>query len=273
MGGGELNNEEFIKILISKGHPVEKIQSHITSPDFIEQNKTSKFIIANFVNLSQPCIKALLDTDYAIYEHDHKYLKTRDPSNYKNFKAPKEDIINLEFYQGAKAILCQSQFHLNIVKKNTDLSNLVNLSGNIWPISSLEIMEEISKKPKQEKSSIMNSPIYHKNTREAIEYCNIKEMEYVLVSNNIYNEFLGALGANERFVFLPKTPETLSRVVVEARMMGMSLITNQMVGATQEPWFKLKGKELINIVYEMRETIPQKVLKALSINENPPNTK
>lgn len=263
LGGGELNNEECIKILEEMGRSVVKVQSHLLNPQFIAQNLSSKFIIANFVNLHPDCKEALLCTDYVIYEHDHKYLQSRNPAYYADFKAPPEDIINLEFYRRAKAVLCQSQFHLDIIEKNTGLTNLVNLSGNLWPVESLEIIEHISRKPKQKKCSIINSPIPHKNTREAVMLCQIKNMEYELVANNVYKEFLIALGANEKFVFLPKTPETLSRIAVEAKMMNMSLITNKMLGASKEPWFKLKGKDLIEEAYKMRETIPLKIIEAL----------
>ena len=263
LGGGELNNEECIKTLEEKGHPVTKIQSHLVTPDFIEQNSSNKFIIANFVNLHPECHKALRPTDYVIYEHDHKYLRSRDPAPYPNFKAPPTELINLDFYRNARAVICQSQFHLDIIQKNTELTNLINLSGNLWPRDSLEIIEYISRKPKQKKCSVLSSPILHKNTKEAVMLCEVKNMEYELVSNPVYKEFLVALGANEKFVFLPKTPETFSRVAVEAKMMNMSLITNKMLGAAGEPWFKLKGQDLIDVVYKMRETIPAKVMEAL----------
>ena len=66
-------------------------------------------------------------------------------------------------------------------------------------------------------------------------------------------------------MFFPKTPETLSRVIVESRMMGMSVITNNLVGATKEDWYALKGEELIEEVYKMRERIPLAVLEALGV--------
>ena len=72
------------------------------------------------------------------------------------------------------------------------------------------------------------------------------------------------MGQNKTFVFFPKTPETLSRVVVEARMMGMSVIVNRMIGATREPWYKLKGDSLIREVRNMRKTIPSKVVEAFA---------
>ena len=262
LGGGELNNEECIEILISQGHSVEKIQSHLVTPSFIENNKIHNFIVANFINVHAELLEKLRDTNYIIYEHDHKYLKSRNPAIYMNFKAPPEDIINYEFYKSAKAVLCQSQFHADIVHRNTGLKNLINLSGNLWSLSALKAIEEISEKPKQHRCSVMDSAIPHKNTHEAVSFCIAKKLEYDLIKHPIYENFLKAIGANEKFVFLPQTPETLSRVAVEARMMNMSVMTNNLVGAIKEPWFKLKGKELIKVVYEMREKIPAQIIGA-----------
>ena len=60
-------------------------------------------------------------------------------------------------------------------------------------------------------------------------------------------------------IFFPKTPETLSRICVEARMMGMSVITNKNVGASYEDWFVLKGKDMIDFMknkkFEISNTI------------------
>jgi hypothetical protein len=74
------------------------------------------------------------------------------------------------------------------------------------------------------------------------------------------------LGENGKFIFLPKTPETLSRIVVEARMMGMSVVTNKLVGATREDWFSLKGEDLIELMVNKRQEIP-KTLEEILLNE------
>ena len=63
---------------------------------------------------------------------------------------------------------------------------------------------------------------------------------------------------------MPKTPETLSRVAVEARMMNVSVITNNRVGAAKEKWFKLKGSELIDEMIEKRKDITEIVLGKLN---------
>jgi len=255
LGGGELNNDELINLLIARGHKVLKINSGFVDRTFIRNHRNSNFIIANFMHLKTECRKELYDKKYIIYEHDHKYLTTRDPSSFKNYVAPKEEIVNYDFYKEANAIFCQSKFHLDIIKKNLGLNNLINLSGNLWSPQALQIIERLSRTPKKDKCSILSSNISHKNTKEAIMYCKYKNLPYELVASKDYDDFLTQLGRNKKLVFFPKTPETLSRIVVEARMMGMSTITNNKIGATKEPWFEMKGSPLIELIRGKRKEI------------------
>ena len=101
VGGGELNNEELIRKLLLLGHDVYKIRSHELEVKFINSNLDGNYIIGNFINLSEKCKKSLQKVKYVIYEHDHKYLKNRNPAGYKDFIAPKEEIINYNFYEKA----------------------------------------------------------------------------------------------------------------------------------------------------------------------------
>ena len=254
-GGGELNNEQLIHLLREEKYDVKKIQSHVVNAKFINDNRDKFFVISNFVNLNFECRKLLTKLRYVIYEHDHKYLKSRNPATYKNFKADKRNIINLCFYKEAMAVICQSNFHKNIILKNLDLKNVLSVGGNLWSVESLEAIRKICKKDKKDSCSIMESPIVHKNTLTAIKFCQAKKLNYELVSDSNYIKFLEKLGKNKKFLFLPKTPETLSRVVVEARMMGMSVMTNNLVGACQEPWFELKGEDLIDHMLTKRKEI------------------
>ena len=264
LGGGELNNEELINNLTSDGHEIIKINSHDVTRNFIESNSQSAFIVANFINLSIECIASLYDKKYVIYEHDHKYIPSRNPGIYENFKAPQADLVNVGFYRKASAVFCQSQFHKDIVGRNLSEVNLISLGGNLWPEDSLNFMEEMAHTKKAARCSIMDSPIEHKGTREAVGYCEYKNYQYDLISSDSYEEFLSLLGKNRTLVFFPKTPETLSRIVVEARMMGMSVVVNKMIGATREEWYKQKGADLIETMRKKREAIKNAVLGELS---------
>lgn len=260
-GGGELNNHELVQILRKRGTDVLEIKSQNASPAFLqEQDDDTKFVVANFIGLTEASKNILKsEKDYIIYEHDHKYVKTRNPANYENFIAPKDHIINFDFYESAKAVLCQSDFHAGIVKSNLHLDNIKSVGGNLWSAQVLDFMYEISKSEKQATCAVMNSDNWHKNTSDAVRLCKIKGWEYDLIPSLAYEDFLTRLGKSKKFVFLPKTPETLSRIVVEARMMGLSVITNNLVGATKEEWFSLKGIELINVMTEKRKQIPDLV--------------
>jgi len=45
LGGGELNNEELIGLLVQDGHQVKKVNSAIATRGFIEDNRDNYFII------------------------------------------------------------------------------------------------------------------------------------------------------------------------------------------------------------------------------------
>jgi hypothetical protein len=216
-GGGELNNQELVEILRDRGTHVLEVKSNLLTPLFISEcSMEAKFIVSNFVMLSEES-KAILqdDREYIIYEHDHKYIRSRNPANYENFVAPKSEIINFNFYKNAKSVLCQSEFHADIVKSNLELNNIISLGGNLWTEDSLETMLSMSKVDKNPTCAIMNSSNWHKNTSDAIKLCEAKNWKYDIISPCGYIEFLLRLGKSEKFIFLPKTPETLSRIVVE----------------------------------------------------------
>ena len=263
VGGGELNDHELCEMLTKEGCKLTKTRSHEVNLNNLSAD--GFYIISNFINLGKN-IKEYLqhNCNYVIYEHDHKYLTTRNPAVYENYKAPSEHVINKEFYEKAKAVFCQSSFHEDIIKKNTGLTNIYNVSGNLWSKDSLEVMRILSRKEKSDCYSILNSRIEHKNTKETAFYCDKKGYKYSLISSNNYQEFLSLLSNNERFMFLPKTPETLSRIVVEAKMMNMKVTTNKRVGASYEPWFGLKGEGLIDLMSSKKKEIVNRMLEVIN---------
>ena len=255
LGGGEINNDVLADCLRQRGHSVsEKKCAHLTVEE-IFGNLDACFVVGNFIHLSESAINALKSTRYIIYEHDHKYLRHRNPAMFSDYKAPKTELINRDFYADALGVFCQSGFHCEILQKNIAIDNVKNLGGNLWSERSLEVMQRLVQNEKQDRFSVMNSNIGHKNTAGSVRYCEAINAPYELISSNNYHDFLSQLSRNKWFVFLPQTPETLSRVVVEARMLGVEVHTNSRVGAASEPWFLLKGFELIRKMRQRRAEI------------------
>lgn len=262
-GGGELNNKVLIEKLYKRGHTVRRVNSHLVNHMDLLYNEN--IIVSNFVNLSEENKKDLQNRNYIIYEHDHKYLPGRNPGIYPEYHAPKEHIINRQFYSNAKAVLCQSQFHANIARKNLELDNIVSLGGNLWSDEHLGLLEEICKDPqRQDRHAIIMSNTKHKNTVGAINYCKALGLEYDVIPPLEPTTFLRELGSRTTVVFFPETPETLSRVIVEARMMGMATKTTNNIGAIHEDWFSKKGLDLIDYMRYKQEEIVNIVLESLN---------
>jgi hypothetical protein len=66
-------------LLINKGNDVKKYHTRGLTIDHFPDKET-KIIIGNFIWLAKEVKDYITENySYIIYEHDHKYLKTRDP--------------------------------------------------------------------------------------------------------------------------------------------------------------------------------------------------
>jgi hypothetical protein len=262
-GGAEIYDALLVQQLESKGVKVCKFNSHeFTDKHFKLYEKTGfMFLISNFVNLSESVKKQMqvYSDRYCILEHDHKYLANRNPAVFKDFKAPKEMIINQEFYRSAKQVFCQSVKHAEVLSLNLGIDSVTNLGCSLW---SKEQLELISSKicEKDNKAAIINDPNVIKGTKEAVAVCESKNIDYDLLPKAKYENYLSTLAKYETFVFFPKTLESFCRVLLEARMMGCKLVTNNLNGCTYEPWFRgLKGQDLIDYVDSQRDVVVTKI--------------
>jgi len=155
---------------------------------------------------------------------------------------------------------------MRVVERNLNLDNIVSVSGNLWSEELLDYLEGIStpQEDKRDVYSIMYSNIANKNIEESILYCRVNKLKSEKIMPCSHKQFLTKLNKNKTLVFFPKTLETLSRIVVEARMLNCRVVTNRKIGATSEDWFKLTGKQLIDKMKEKRLQIPEIVLKYLA---------
>ena len=135
-GGAEIYDEVLMKELTSKGVHVSKFNSH----EFTRKHLNLyikcgfNFIISNFVHLPQPVKKMfqLYPDRYCIIEHDHKYVAERNPALYKDFKAPKQRIVNRDFYKAAKYVFCQSNKHTEVLSGNLEIDKAIILGCALW---------------------------------------------------------------------------------------------------------------------------------------------
>lgn len=268
-GGAELVNEIMIEGLESLGWTVEKWYSAETTKERLLENVDSKFIVGNFLQIQPEAYMTLIEQcDYILYEHDHKYVRTRDPSMFQNYIAPANMIVNTPIYRNARAVLCQSTLHANVVKNNLLLSNVVDMSCSLWSAQELQVLKDNCNAEKNGKAFILNSDNPIKGTAAAIEWCKQNGVEYDLHGPLPHSELMQKMSEYEKLVFFPTTLESFNRLIVEARALNCQLVTNKNNGATYQDWFaSLKGDELIQYMEAHSSVAPLQISMLLDTGE------
>ena len=253
-GGGEIVSEEIIKGLEKNGYTVNRLSCERLNKKQELQNHN--LLIGNFALMSEEMKEFISENcTYSIIEYDHKYVKERDVTNYNQYLVSPDKIINRKFYKNAKYVYCMSKLHSDLISKNIGLDNVVNTSTTIWSDEHLDIIERSMGQNKISKTAILNSHNPIKNTNLCIEYCESKNIEYDLIGPCEYEELMDLLGKYEKVLVLPGVLESFNRFLVEARMLGCKVITDNKNGCTSEEWFsRLKGKELLDFIRASKQS-------------------
>jgi hypothetical protein len=248
IGGAEQNDAVLLKHMLSLGHHVVPVHTYMLIPviecfDF--------FIVSNFTKLPQDAKQYLIEKkNYIIYEHDHKYVRTRNPAAYPNFIAPQEHIINREFYASAKKVFVLSEICKEVIEKNLNIDNVINIGCSLWSKEKLDILRKVNTDKKIYEFGFLNSDNQIKGTKRAVQYCNDIGTEHdkvLAIASPDYETFIAGLAACNKFVFFPQVLETYSRVCAEAKMVNCRVVTTpKLVGFFSEDYASLSGIELID---------------------------
>ena len=245
VGGAELNDDVLISGLEAKGIEIEKIRCVDLSEEDVIANDL--FIVSNFTSLSERLKNILMLKKYIIYEHDHKYITTRDPSKFAKFNVPKSEIINREFYEKAHRAVVLSKICKEILEKTLDINNVDSIGCSLWTAAKLDYIESICETPKTKENFIINSQNPIKGTRQAAQFCKQTNLQFDLIGPSPHEELLKQMSEFNSFTFAPQVLETMSRVVVESKMLGCKVFTNRsLIGACYEDWYSLNGRDLID---------------------------
>lgn len=252
-GGAERATDALIEHLRKK-HKVSTKRSFHADPEFIK-NFDGIFIVSNRQGLSDESRSALFGKKYFLVEHDFAYLKSRNPGEYEDLKAPEDQIIGRDLYDNAYKVVCQSSAQLHALKVNLGLENGVSSKGNPWSQSDLDFLRSLKDEPIRKPYAVLMHPYPTKGTASAVELCRTNAHDYEIVPQLPHREFLKRLAGFQILVFLPIIFESYSRVCAEARCLGLSLLTNQKVAFKYEEHSRLCGEELISYFEENNKKI------------------
>ena len=254
VGGAELNDDVLINKLSDRGYNISKISSSKITLEFLRENNKILYIVSNFVGLKYDCKKYMSDNiEYVIYEHDHKFLDTRDPSIFCENQVtineviiPTDNVINSRFYAKAKSVICLSKICKEVMERTLNINNVLSIGTSLWSDSRLDMIEQLSTTNKTNGTMVVKSDNPTKNMTAGVSYCQSKGIDFDLVGGLPPNDFLKTMATYETLVFIPKVLETFCRLIVEAKMMNCQVKTiSSLIGAASEKHISLNGNELI----------------------------
>ena len=249
-GGGELNDAVLIDFLLQKHH-LTKYRCSQINLDSLQQEDL--YIVSNFVTLPVSIRDWLTDKKYLIYEHDHKYVRTRDASKFKDFEIPPDHLIHQEFYKKAHKVVVLSRICKDILEKNNISNNVYNIGCSLWRDKTLDHLATLSCIEKKYKFGVVDNKNPVKGLARALKYCEHREIKPHLIKSNNYYDFLAQLAECENLIFFPQVLETFSRLAAEAKMLNCNLVTTpNMLGLASEDYSYLKGNELIEKIRDQK---------------------
>ena len=259
LGGGEINDNNLINHLQSSCE-VRKFHSRAVKID--DLNGLDSIIVANFTMLSPEVMRYLVeDREYLIYEHDHKYVSTRDPSKFKNFQIPDSRIVNKPFYENAVCTVVLSNICAEVLGRTIPKALVYNIGCSLWSDETFDLLSKINKNEDREDLCIMKNMNPTKNYFNTLKYCKDKGLDYGEIEPADQTEFLTQMAQYKKLLFIPTVLETFSRLCAEAKMLNLDVMTNKnLIGFFSEEYSNLKGDELI-------ECMKEKNQKALALFE------
>ena len=260
-GGAELSDNVLIQFLKENNIEIEKIKC--SKFDFNSTN-TKSYIISNFVSLSEKNKNLLIkgEAPYIIIERDQKYVRSRNTVEYPDFIAPQSEVINRDFYAAASIVFCLTSKQMEIMNEHLNLNNLKNLGCTQFSIEQLKILSDNINTQKNEKYVVIKGKRWDK----AKAICNQNGLQYDVLEKQDYEIFINNLSKYKGIVFFSHAFESCCRLLIEARILNLSILTDNRNGCTYEDWFKEhKGRDLLDFVEnktkETMMTIMEELLK------------
>jgi hypothetical protein len=255
IGGAELHDQVVLEHFVEKDMLYDKKRTYQIDKNYVENNLDKVWFISNFVLLKSD-VKALIakKCKYIIYEHDYKFVDSRNPIYFKNFVVPERNKININFYLYAHKVVCLSKMHREIFEKNLILNNLENINCSMWSDKHLELFKNLLNNEKNQKFAVIDSGNPIKRTKESVNFCKKNKINYDLISSKNYEEFILTLSKYSGLVFMTGCPEPTPRVAIESKMLNCKFISQKnLIGVAHEEYFSLVGLEMIKKVKDMRD--------------------
>lgn len=245
-GGAELTSDALIE---ASPTLVKKVHAKNLTVEFLQQHVDAFWIFGNFSSINWSLIPVIASNlRYAVLEYDYKFCLHRSIEKHKHETGQECDCHKRQlgqmvagFYQAADAIFWMSE-----QQRARYTERFLNMLGhrNSHVLSSVfdsrffDKIEQLKSKTADRSGWIvLGSKSWIKGYEDAVKWCEDNGKKYQSYWDVPYEELLNTMTSSEGFVYLPRGGDTCPRMVIEAKLLGCEVVTNDNVQHAAEKWW------------------------------------
>ena len=184
-------------------------------------------------------------------------LVNPETATLKNLYSCIRDNSSIVFYMSEM----QRQIHQQAIGIKSEQSIVLS---SCFTQDSFKKMKEYRSRPKSEKYAIIDGHEgWHseaKGVKKSINYAVTKNLAYDVFKTSTHDEMLDKLSEYKGLIFLPIIEDTCPRITIEAKLMGLEVITNENSQHTTESWWNSSLDEIENYLTERPNLLHQKLI-------------
>lgn len=254
-GGAELTTEAIIE---ASPYKVQKIRSNELNSDMIISGLDKHWIFGNFSQVNPNLLSLVIQKlKYSVLEYDYKFCKHRSVEKHLSVEGKACDChINhkfgqlvLQLYSQAQNVFWMSEaqrdryFYFFPALKNKSKHTVLSSVFSKKHLSAIANLRTKYENKKNGRAVILGSNSWIKGFEDARKMCEYNCTEYDVLWNVPYDQALDKLAQASKFVYLPKGGDTCPRMVIEAKLLGCEVVTNEHVQMTREEFFSTDNLE------------------------------
>lgn len=266
VGGAELTTKaimesapDYIKIF--------KIHASQVTEKTVESGYQKYWVFGNYSSLNPNLIPVFVrNCKYSVLEYDYKFCKYRSIEKHESETGSPCDCHNTThgkmvsaFKHGAKTVYWMSERQLNRYEERFPFLGTPNegsrqiILSSVFSDHTFAAIADLRQKAEDSgKYIVLGSESWIKGKQDSIDYCKKNKLEYEVLWEIPYSDFLEKLSKSSGLVYMPKGGDTCPRMVLEAQLMGKKVLVNENVqhmseypftgGNDEDVWDYLTGR-------------------------------
>lgn len=245
-GGAELTSDALIE---ASPTLVKKVHAKNLTVEFLQQHVDAFWIFGNFSSINWSLIPVIASNlRYAVLEYDYKFCLHRSIEKHLHETGQECDCHKRQlgqlvagFYQAADAIFWMSEQQR--ARYTARFPNLLghrnsHVLSSVFDARFFEKINQLKSKTTDRSGWIvLGSKSWIKGYEDAVKWCEENGKKYQSYWDAPYEELLDTMSSSEGFVYLPRGGDTCPRMVIEAKLLGCDVVTNDNVQHAAEKWW------------------------------------